>query len=215
MMSNIHLIIPFKGLDAAKSRLSFFLSKDERRKLSFAMLLDVIAAAKESEVFKEIHVVTPDLSLAIPLEGVTLIFEHPPCELNKAIQLGVEFCIKRNAEAILILPADLPFIKPRDIRNIVEMGKQDREVVVISQSESGGTNALFMKPPGIIPPKYGKDSFRKHVSTSKAKGIPVKIYASPTIKIDVDYPNSLLTQEFPLGKNTKEVVNTLKLLISP
>ncbi|MEM3663240.1 MAG: 2-phospho-L-lactate guanylyltransferase [Candidatus Jordarchaeales archaeon] len=213
-MNNIHLVIPFKGLDAAKSRLSPFLSLSERRKLSFAMLLDVIGIAKRSEIFKEIHIVTPDLSIVNSLKGVNFIFERLPCDLNKAIQLGIDFCTRCNADSVLILPADLPFIKPKDILNIVELGEQDQEVIVISQSRSGGTNALFMKPPGILPPQFGEDSFKKHVSSSKARGIPVKVYSSPTVEIDIDHLNDLLTEGLSLGKNTKEVINTLKLFFS-
>lgn len=210
-MNNVHLVIPFKGLDAAKSRLSPFLSLSERRKLSFAMLLDVINVAKRSGIFKEIHIVTPDFSIASSLKGVNFIFERPPCDLNKAIQLGIAFCIRCNADSVLILPADLPFIKPEDILNIIELGEQDREVIVISRSRSGGTNALFIKPPGILPPQFGENSFKKHVSSSKARGIPVKVYSSQTVEVDIDHFSALLTEGLSLGENTKKVITALKL----
>lgn len=209
-MNEIYLVIPFKGLETAKSRLSPFLPPDVRQKLSLAMLLDVVAAAKKSKLFKEILIVTADRNFKVPCKGVTLIFESPPCELNKAVQLGINFCSEHGAKAALILPADLPFITPTDIENIVKMGEPDDKVVVISPSESDGTNALFMKPPGIIPPCYGEDSFKKHISASKERGVPVKVYTSPTIEVDIDYINALLT-DFPnLGKNTKKVIDEIK-----
>jgi len=210
-MDNIHLIIPFKGLDMAKSRLSPFLSPNERRKLSLAMLLDVLVSSKKSGAFTEIHVVTPDPSITRLLREVNFIIEQPPYDLNKAVQLGIDFCMRRNADAVLILHADLPFIKPEDVLNIIELSKQNREIIVISQSKSGGTNALLIKPPDIIPPQFGEDSFKRHVSSSRAKGILVRTYASPTVEIDIDHPSALLTEGLILGENTKKVVTELKL----
>ncbi|MEM4446665.1 MAG: 2-phospho-L-lactate guanylyltransferase [Candidatus Jordarchaeales archaeon] len=209
-MNNTYLVIPFKGLETAKSRLSPFLPPDARQKLSLAMLLDVITAAKKSKMFKKILIVTTDRKFKVSYKGVTLIFESPPYDLNKAVQLGVDFCSKHGAKAALILPADLPLITPSDIKNIIKMGEPDEKVVVISPSESNGTNALFMKPPGIIPPYFGEDSFNKHISASRERGVSVKVYTSPTIKTDIDYINTLLINALNLGKNTKKVIDVIK-----
>ncbi len=205
-MNGIYLLIPFKGLNTSKSRLSSVLPLSERRKLSLAMLLDVITVARKSKLLDKIYIVTPDLNISGSIKDVSLIFEPPPCDLNKAVQIGMNICIKMNAKAALILPADIPFIKPEDICNIIKLSSYEKRVIVICKSKSGGTNALLMKPPGIIPPCFGNESFEKHVLASKERNIPIKIYSSPTVETDVDYPDSLLTERLTLGENTRKVV---------
>ncbi|MEM1885373.1 MAG: hypothetical protein QXZ24_07175, partial [Candidatus Jordarchaeales archaeon] len=68
-MNNTYLVIPFKGLETAKSRLSPLLPPDARQKLSLAMLLDVITAAKKSKMFKKILIVTTDRKFKVSYKG--------------------------------------------------------------------------------------------------------------------------------------------------
>ncbi len=194
-MKNLHLIIPFKGVGKAKSRLSPSLPHPERQKLSLAMLLDVIDVAVATGSFDGIHVVTPDRDLTLPFKKINVIVEPPPHSLNNAIAHGILLCIKLGAKAVLVLPADIPFIEVSDINAIIEKGENEEEVVVLAESKSGGTNALLLKPPTAILPDFGEDSFKRHILRARAKGVHVETYASPRIKTDIDYPQDLLSVE--------------------
>ncbi|TDA30854.1 MAG: 2-phospho-L-lactate guanylyltransferase, partial [Hadesarchaea archaeon] len=109
---------------------------------------------------------------------------------------------------VLILPADLPFLRVKDVEGIRGMASSQREVV-IAPSKTRGTNALFLRPPNVIPLRFGGESFPLHVRESLRVGITPKIYRSETVATDVDGVEDLL-KAGTLGLGTR----TLDFLLS-
>src|SRR5699024_2876853 len=60
----VHVVIPVKSLDRAKSRLGPQMSGSQRRALVLAMFLDTLAAAQSAEVTGQVTVVTGDHAVA-------------------------------------------------------------------------------------------------------------------------------------------------------
>jgi 2-phospho-L-lactate guanylyltransferase len=64
-------------------------------------------------------------------------------------------------------------------------------VVIATDRREEGTNALLVRPPGLIPYRYGTGSFHRHVEEARNIGAVVEVYRSPTISLDVDVPEDL------------------------
>ncbi|MFB0560877.1 MAG: 2-phospho-L-lactate guanylyltransferase [Candidatus Lokiarchaeia archaeon] len=182
----VHVIIPFKGLVESKSRLVRGISDDLRKRLVMAMLSDVIAAVTSSKKVNYLIVITSDTKIenTVP-KNATLLLEERPRGINQAIIDATKYSLSMNAEATLVVPADLPLITPQDIDTIILMGRS-KPVVILSSSLTGGTNILFRAPPQIIEPKFGNNSFQAHLKESRKMNIEPKIYSSPGVSLDLD-----------------------------
>src|SRR5208283_811981 len=154
----VYAVVPVKSLRASKKRLSSVLSPQERGQLTLAMLEDVLSALQTSTV-NDIVVVSNDLrvhELAGKFDAKYL--SQKIGGLNSAIEKAIEWCIQRGAEAVLIVPADLPLLSSEEVDRIVKLGNCEQQIVVLSSSYNGGTNALFLNPPNLIRICFGEKS---------------------------------------------------------
>jgi len=203
-------IIPVKRLSEAKSSLSEAFDPEKRQRLVLAMLADVLNAVHRSPSVSGAAVVSPDervLSFA-RLHGAEGIAE-PGLGLNEALNHAIRHAISRGIDSVLILPADLPFIKSVNIENLITMASAPKDVV-IAPSKAKGTNALLLRPPDIINLRFGGESFPLHVSEAIRAGVKPRIYRSQTVAIDIDEPIDLLSVEtLGLGTRTHEFLHSL------
>lgn len=212
-------IVPVKELKKAKSSLAPFLDEDERRGLVLSMLSDVLRAMLSSGALEGVVVVSPDETVLehAEREGATSLLE-PGLGLNGAVELAIEFTAGNGASVAVVFPADLPLLGEEDVRMIVAMASEEK-VVVIAPSKSNGTNALLLRPPDVIEPRFGGESFPVHLREAALRKLPVKVYRSPAVAFDVDSPSDLfyvaengprtMTAEFL--KNRKIMSNDIKL----
>jgi len=183
--------IPVKAAAESKSRLSQVLRPDERELLTFAMLRDVIGATFNSQASRDVVVISPDsrvLRLAVEL-GAHAVPERES-GLNRAVEQATRWCIGRGADATLVLPSDIPLLTGGDVNRLIDLGSR-RPSMVVSPSDDGGTNALLRCPADVIPPSFGADSFREHLSAAEAAGIKARVHRSPNIALDIDAPDDL------------------------
>jgi 2-phospho-L-lactate guanylyltransferase len=183
-------IVPVKNLSEAKSSLAPSLAQQHRKELVLRMLHDVLNALAAVPV--ETLVVSPDdavLDFAGKLGAAGL--KEPGVGLNGALELGARYASSRGADSILILPADLPLLRPGDVERILASAPVSRSVV-IAPSKSNGTNALYLSPPGVMALRFGGESFPEHLAEARMAGIEPKIYRSSTLEFDVDEPQDLL-----------------------
>lgn len=181
----IHSVVPVKALHQSKKRLSTILTSQERKVLILAMLRDVLKALERSLICK-VCLVASDIAVQhLADEHKVTYLQERQHGLNSAVEQGVKWCIRNGAEAVLIVPADVPKITSEDINRILGLGTESK-CVVISPSLNGGTNALLQRPPGVIHPRFGPDSCRKHVNQAFRKGASVKFYWSKRVAFDVD-----------------------------
>ena len=95
-----------------------------------------------------------------------------------------------RADSVLVLPADLPFINAEDLRDMIELAT-DRSVVIATDRENDGTNALLIRPPGAIEYDYGGGSYQRHVRLARAAGLQVREFQSDRLSLDIDVPEDL------------------------
>jgi len=180
-------IVPVNVLRASKTRLAKRLDAATRARLSEAMLLDVLHALQKVRRISRITVVSADFAVRriIAPTRVHFLWEGKRKGLNKAIRLAMRDANRRKFSAALVVPSDIPRVTAGEITRLLR--SSDHYPVAITPSkDQGGTNALLLRPPEIIEPAFGKNSFRKHVSHANQKGLQVKVVKSSGIALDID-----------------------------
>jgi 2-phospho-L-lactate guanylyltransferase len=188
---SIWAVIPIKPLRLAKSRLAPILSPQQRQSLAEAMLRHVLKVVQSATQVTGTLVISRDNhALSIAREyGAKTIQESGAPELNIALMRATSLVASWRSDAMLILPADLPLITADDISRIIELGLQDPNSVVISTDrDKNGTNALFVRPPGLIQYAYGEGSYQRHAVLARDAGAVVNVYESDRLWQDIDYP---------------------------
>jgi len=183
---SVYAVVAVKGLDTSKKRLSSVLSPQERMQLTLAMLEDVLNALQAS-IIEKVVIVSNDYTLrdfAGKFNASHLV--QKIAGLNSAVEEATEWCMKQGAQAVLVLPADIPLMSSEDVNTIVELGGCDEQTVVLSRSYDGGTNALFQNPPNLIHACFGPQSFSKHIEEAERRGICFKVHYSIGLATDID-----------------------------
>jgi 2-phospho-L-lactate/phosphoenolpyruvate guanylyltransferase len=190
MTKNILAIIPVKGLDRTKSRLSGALSLSERRAFTLDILSRTVQLLHSSDSVERVLVLTPDdqvLSHAKDLGALGL--KEKGTGLNRALTQATLWSIDQKFGAVLVIPCDLPLLSRRDIENISGLGVEEEKIVIVAPNgDRSGTNALLVKPPGILKYSFGAGSFSRHQSDAFEGQVKVKVYSSPSIEFDLDRP---------------------------
>jgi len=206
---SVWVVIPVKPLNRAKSRLAGVLSAAQRRELAETMLRHVLTVMRDvPEVTGTLIISRDPKALAIAREyGAHTVQESGTPELNAALTRATQVIASRNGGAVLVLPADLPLINAEDVLRVVEMGKDPRTIVIATDEHEDGTNALLMRPPGLIPYAYGPGSYRRHVMAAHRKGAHLKVYQSERLLLDIDMPDDLehYRQQIAMQKNAEHV----------
>ena len=181
----VYAIVPVKRIGVSKRRLSQSLSSQERKSLTVAMLEDVLQALKASVVSK-VLVVSNDLNVRPIAERYGVSFFSPLRKgLNSAIEEAFVWCMRNKADSVLVLPADIPLVAPKDIDVMVKLGSDGRRVLLVP-SRDWGTNAFFQCPPHLVRACFGSDSFIKHAKEACVNGVCVKFYYSLGVGLDID-----------------------------
>jgi len=187
---NLISIVPVKDLECTKSRLSSILNPGKRQDLTLTMLSRALKVLNASQRIQQILVVTPDSRvLSFVQEHGIMGLREEGTGLNSALEQANRWCSDRGCDAVLIIPADIPFFRNNDIESIIQMGAGEEKVLVIApDKDKKGTNALFVQPPGILNYAFGKNSFTVHRKQALARHVKLKVYTSASICFDVDYP---------------------------
>lgn len=186
-------IVPVKPLNRAKSRLAEVLTPDQRYQFATMMLRHVLSVATQTSQITGTLVISRDTkALAIARDlGAKTIQESNTSDLNLALTRATEVVRVWGASATLILPADLPFITVDDLATISDMGRDLDTIVIATDRELEGTNALLMRPIGLIPYQYGENSYQLHIDAARQTGAKIQYFSSETVNLDVDVPEDL------------------------
>jgi 2-phospho-L-lactate guanylyltransferase len=119
--------------------------------------------------------------------GVEVLRESKDNGVNAAIALADDYSFESGAEATLVIPQDLPLLVAADV-NMICMNAQstDRCLVVCPSIRYDGSNALLRKPSRLLKTSYDKDSFKAHIKAAIKFGIPIKVFLSKRIMLDLD-----------------------------
>ncbi len=189
----IWAIVPVKPLRRGKSRLAGMLTEEERTRLNRYLLEHTLTTLNTIPELEHTLVVSRDpaaLALTRSMGGRTVLEDGAP-QFNVAIKRATIVAKAQGARAVLILPADLPLVRPADLKALMKLGKTAPAVVIAPDRRMDGTNGLFVNPAGLIEYGYGPGSFERHCERATAAGAALEVVHSDRIGLDLDLPEDL------------------------
>jgi 2-phospho-L-lactate/phosphoenolpyruvate guanylyltransferase len=190
-------VIPVGTLEGSKSRLGETLDAEERRDLATRLLTRTLAAALATPGLAETLVVTPDDEVReIAARAGTRPIRQRSQGLNAGLRQARDEVIASGADAILVVPLDLPLISPDALARVLRpLDDPARPLVVLVPDRHGrGTNALLVAPPDAIEFGFGGDSRRAHQACAVDAGARYVELDGP-LSLDLDTPDDLLLVE--------------------
>lgn len=187
-------LIPIKGFDHAKSRLSEVLGPDERARLARELFEHVVSVLQQTPEVDEIAVVTDSDTTRTYVERLGLVaLSDPPGApgLARVVDDSLANLATRGANNAVVCMSDLPDVTQEDIGDVVG-ALSDSDVVLVPDLLGEGTNVIALTPPTVLPSCLGhQDSLRRHLLRAQTLGLSVSVQLSSGIAFDVDSPVDL------------------------
>lgn len=188
----IWALIPLKTLDDAKTRLADVLSAAERRELMYCMARDVLEVALTAPGIAGVMVISRDPAcrdLAVRA-GARVFCEDDGADLNGALHQAATALKAEGAAGVMVLPGDVPLVSAPDIATVLAsvsgVEADGRAVALVSSWRDGGTGCLLCMPADLIPFRFGKESFGKHIAEARTFGIEPHVVIAPNLSLDID-----------------------------
>jgi 2-phospho-L-lactate guanylyltransferase len=191
--------VPYKGPVGSKRRLAPLLDEEERARLSLAMLDTVLRALTATEPIERVLLLAPAGAAPSWTEHprIALVDERPATAslgaedgLNRALRQAQQHALAGGATALLILPADLPLLRPSHVTKLLQ--DADGAGVVLATDRSGsGTNALLLAPPDAIVPSFGIKSLARHRDLAQQAGWTQSRAYGVGLALDLDTPDDV------------------------
>jgi 2-phospho-L-lactate/phosphoenolpyruvate guanylyltransferase len=186
------IIVPHRGLEAAKTRLAPMLDPDEREELAGQLLRHVLREARAAS--DDVVVITPARALAELVEstGARLVVQRG-MGLNEGLDQARSDALFDDITELAVLHGDLPNLQATDVGVLLDALPADGTPgVAIAPDRAGtGTNALVLRPPGVIQFRFGTGSFAKHVAEVERAGVPLVAVNRAGLAFDLDTPADL------------------------
>lgn len=187
-------VVPVKPFDLAKRRLASVLTDHERSELAALMLEDVLETLSACDDLSGILVVTRDpLAIAAAQRhGAATISDETTEGINAAIEIAIGYLADQNNAAMIVVPSDIPHLPPAIIHDIAMQLTAAPKVVAVPATRDGGTNLLAYRPPDVIAPGFGPDSFQRHSQSARDAQITLGVLTQRETGQDIDTPADLM-----------------------
>jgi 2-phospho-L-lactate guanylyltransferase len=196
-------VVPLKQPASAKQRL---VGLDAwRPALAVAFATDVVTALLASRGVREIVVVGGD-GLAPALLDLPAVHRIADVRgLNHAVEAGIACGRRLTATGVLVVPADVPCLRPADVDVLLD-GAQPHRAQVLADADGLGTSALVIPADVTFVPRFGPGSYALHLA---AGAMPLE-GDLPTARRDVDTVEHLETaRRLGVGVATARVLAQL------
>jgi 2-phospho-L-lactate guanylyltransferase len=203
-------VVPVKALAATKSRLAARAGRESVRRLSLAMMADVVEVLRSVRGLARVAVVTPDPEVAEAARqaGAEALLRDAP-GLNASIELAAAELAPERGAGLLVVLGDVAALAAPELARLLEAGAGGG--VVLAPSRDGGTSALLRIPRDAIPARFGPDSAKRHREEALRAGVRFVELALPSLAIDVDRvedAEAILRCE-TLGRRTRAALDSL------
>jgi 2-phospho-L-lactate guanylyltransferase len=201
--ARIAAIIPVGTLEGAKTRLGDTLDAEERLDLTERLLARTVAAALAVDALGDVLVISPDREvLRRAAEHGARTLRQRTQGLNAGLAEARDDVVAGGAEGILVLPIDLALVTADAVAGVLaplsraaaSRGDVARSVVLVPDRHGSGTNALGLRPPGVIEFAFGPDSRVAHRRAAEAAGADYTELGGP-LAFDLDTPADLIVIE--------------------
>ena len=189
------VIVPHRGVNEGKSRLSAVLAPAARAKLNrwlLARTLRVVSAwlgdAQRCVVVSPCEVT---LALARKAGAIALREQASTHGLNAALSQAAAHAEALGAQRLLILPCDLPRLDVEALEAMEMLPVFGKEVVIAADRHFKGTNALMVDA-SVRKFAFGKDSHARHIAQGEARGVRSFPCLNAALAFDLDTPEDLV-----------------------
>lgn len=187
----ISAVVPIKSFASAKTRLGGKLDAAQRASLARASAIRVLTAMSLCSVIDQRIAVVEDEETAFLARNhlfVTLL--RPDLwGQSAAVDAGFEHARRAGAETVLTVSADVPLTRAQDIDALLKPGGP--VLVMVSNLEGEGTNALRLSPAQPFRLHFGPGSLEQHRREAAQVGLRVTVLDNPRLRIDIDTPDDL------------------------
>jgi 2-phospho-L-lactate guanylyltransferase len=189
-VSLTRIIVPHRGLAAAKTRLAPVLDHDERMALARTLLVRVLGVARQA--VDDVVVISPaaELEPIVAAAGARLAVQRG-MGLNAGLDQAREAAAADGVQRLVVLHGDLPNLAADDVLALMDAAAQPAAVGVAPDRLGTGTNGLALSPPGVIGFRFGAGSFAAHRAEAAAAGLEAVIVTRPGLAFDLDTPEDL------------------------
>lgn len=206
----IAAVVPVKTLEMSKTRLLARLGEDGTRRLSLAMLEDVVEALLAVPRLARVAVTTPDpeVAAAARAAGAEALLRDEP-GLNAAVEAAAAELAPGAEDGALVVLGDVAGVRPQEVETLLDEAPE--RGVVLAASHDGGTAALLRVPRDVVPAAFGPDSAKAHRELALRAGVELREVALPSLAIDLDEPVDLdaFLRGAGLGARTRGVLEEL------
>jgi len=178
-----------KRLAEAKQRLAPALEPVPRMELMLSMAADVLAALVQIEAVERVLIVSEDPAAEqLALDAGVEWFQAPPGGgLNSDLEFAAAFAWEQGTGQVLIVHADLPFLRPAQLRRFIANGSG--KATRLAECKSGtGTNLLLTPLPLTFPLVFGSNSLTRF---QRLLGKMAKVIRNSALSMDIDNPEDL------------------------
>ena len=178
----VHVLVPLKRLDSAKTRLSGLLLPAERSELMLALLDNAVAAARAAHGVAAVTIVAAE-----PLAGGrgAPVWDDRGLPWNDALLEAAREVV--SEEAVVFLSADIPLVTPADVEALV--AAIPARGIAIGRAVDAGTNAIALRPPGAMKTCFGAPgSAALHAQLALDAALDAVFVDRPGLALDLDAP---------------------------
>jgi 2-phospho-L-lactate/phosphoenolpyruvate guanylyltransferase len=175
-------IVPFRGLDGAKSRLASVLSPEERARVAAEMLDRVLDACASATSIRRTLLVTPDPGLGS--RGVDVLVDEGT---GHADALRLALADQRARNGAIVVMADCPLVTSESLDDLIEAARP----LALVPARDGGVNALALRDPRVFSPTFGVPA-EATIAAARAARLDPVIVADERLSLDVDRPEDLV-----------------------
>ena len=188
-IARVWALVPFKGPEGSKERLGAYLSRDERRDLTLAMVQDVLDALTRASLAGVLIVSRSPAARELAQAFDAEVFADSADDLTGAVTEASAFIADR-AEGTMIVHGDLPLLTADEVDQA--LGRH-RDITLLPDRHDIGTNCIIATPPNAMTYQFDGTSFEPHKALARAAGFEPRIVRLPGFGLDIDTIDGLRT----------------------
>lgn len=185
---NWSVVIPIKAPDRGKSRIA--VDPASRAEIAAALAFDTVSAVAGASRVARVIIVTDGAETLGWIDELpqgrskVQVVPSPAQSLNGSIRDGVDLV----DGPVAVLPGDVPGLRSEQLDEVLD--RIAAPVSVVADADGVGTTLLAALRPIDLDPRYGRDSFRRHLA---AGAQAIELPAEHWLRRDVDTVEDLAT----------------------
>ena len=211
------VIVPHRGVNDGKSRLSAVLNDAARARLNRWLLTRTLrqVSAWLGNAQRCVVVSPCEVTLALARKaGAVALQEHSGAYsskrgLNAALAQAAAHAAALGAQRLLILPCDLPRLDVAALEAMENNPVFGKGVVIAPDRHFEGTNALLVDA-GVRKFAFGKNSYTRHIAQGEARGVRTFPCVNAALAFDLD-----TAEDFAEWRNSGEVPQAFLAALPP